>query len=152
MTDLHLHEDGVQPLTVQEMKGIFTFERDIRDSGLVCCFDSFDLKQIRSHEKDHGREATQAMLREHADMLNTWYVALDQLLSDMLTCTTRATFYSTAAQRYIQAAADEYHQTRREFEHHVTAWSLGLAPGGTDGTYPPQTRGVNFLTQCLTNE
>jgi hypothetical protein len=85
-------------------------------------------------------------------MLNTWYLAIDGLLGDILTCTSEVTRYSTAATRYVRAAAEEYHRTRQNFEHVTTAWSLALLAGGADADYPPATRSVNLSMQTLTNE
>ncbi|KQZ12063.1 hypothetical protein EES45_35670 [Streptomyces sp. ADI97-07] len=92
------------------------------------------------------------MLREHAGMLNTWYLSIDALLGNILTCTVEYTRYSTAASRYIKTAAEKYHRTRQNFEHVTTIWSLALLAGGADADYPPPIRDVNYPMQTLTVE
>ncbi|MEU4039761.1 hypothetical protein [Streptomyces collinus] len=92
------------------------------------------------------------MLREHAKMLNTWYLALDALFGDILTCTSEAARYSTAAARFIRATADDYHRTRQDFEHVVPVWTLALLTCGAEADYPLPTRGVDLAMQTLTTE
>lgn len=152
MTDLSVYEFETDPLTVSELTAIHTYESAVIGSGLRDCFDSLDLQHVRWHVTEFGQELTQAMLKEHAGLLNTWYLALDALLGDALTCTSEVTRYSTGAARYVEAAAAEYHRTRQNFEHAVTAWTLGLRVDSADSDYPPPTRAVNLPTQSLTTE
>lgn len=152
MTDLDVYEYETVPFTPGETRAIFDFEAAVHGSGLRDCFDLFTIEHIRWHETEFGQDATRDMLREHAKMLNTWYLAIDALLGDILTCTSEVTRYSTAAARYVRAAADEYHRTRQNFEHVTTTWSLALLTGGADADYPPATRSVNLPMQTLTDE
>lgn len=152
MPDLELYEQDTEAFTPAETRAIFDFEATVRGSGLYDCFDSFTIEHLRWHETEFGQDATRDMLREHAHMLNTWYLAIDRLLGDILTCTSQVTRYSLAATRYIQAAARDYHQTRQNFEHATTVWSLALLTGGADADYPPPTRAVNLPMQTLTEE
>jgi hypothetical protein len=152
VTDLDIYEHDTAPFTPAETRAIFDYQASVHGSGLRDCFDSFDVRSVRAHETEHGQDAARDMLRQHAGLLNRWYEAIDSLLGDILTCTSETTRYSTAAARYVKAAADDYHQTRQDFEHTVTAWSLALLTGGADADYPPPTRGVNLPMQTLTTE
>lgn len=152
MDDLEVYEHDTDALTSGETRAIFEYEVAVQNSGLRCCFDTFIVEHVRWHEMEFGLEVTRDMLREHAGMLNTWYLALDQLLGDILTCTSEVTRYSTAAARYIKAAADDYHRVRQNFEYVVTTWSLALLADGVDADYPPPTRTVNYPMQTLTAE
>lgn len=152
MADLELYEHNTEAFTPAETRAIFDFAAVVHNSGLRDCFDSFTVEHVRWHETEFGEDVTRSMLREHAGMLNTWYLAIDSLLGDILTCTSEATRYSTAAARYVRAAADEYHRTRQNFEHVTTIWSLALLAGGADADYPRATRSVNLPMQTLTDE
>lgn len=152
MTDLGIYEQGTESFTSAEMHAIFDFESAVTNGGLRDCFDSSSRDLIREHQREHGERLTRDMLREYAKMLNLWYLALDQLLADILTCTDEVTRYSTAARRYIATAASDYHRTRQDFEHAVTAWSLGLLTEGVNADYPPATRSVDYTMQALTGE
>ncbi|WP_180686793.1 hypothetical protein [Streptomyces gossypiisoli] len=152
MADLELYEFETEAFTPVETRAIFDFEAAVHGSGLRDCFDVFDVEHVRWHETEYGQDATRDTLREHAKMLNTWYLAVDALLGEIVTCTSEVTRYSTAAARYVRAAADEYHRTRQNFEHLTTVWSLALLAGGADADYPPATRGVNLPMQTLTDE
>jgi hypothetical protein len=152
MTDLDIYEQETAPFTPGETRAIFDFEAAVHGSGLRDCFDVFDVEHVRWHETEFGQDATRDMLREHAKMLNTWYLAVDSLLGDIPTCTSEVTRYSTAAKRYIQAVTEEYHRTRQNFEHVTTVWSLALLASGADADYPHATRSVNLLMQTLTDE
>jgi hypothetical protein len=152
MSDLEVYEHDTEAFTPGETRAIFEYEASIHNSGLRCCFNTFDVEHVRWHETEFGQDSTRDMLREHAGMLNTWYLALDRLLGDILTCTSEATRYSTAAARYIKAAADDYHRSRQNFEHVTTVWTLALLTGGADADYPPPTRAVNYPMQTLTDE
>lgn len=152
MADLDIYEHDTEAFTPAETRAIFDYEAAVHGSGLRDCFDSFTIEHVRWHETEFGQDMTRDMLREHAQMLNRWYLAVDSLLGDILTCTSEATRYSTAAARYIKAAADDYHQTRQNFEHVTTIWSLALLTGGADADYPPPTRAVNYPMQTLTTE
>ncbi|WP_093803908.1 hypothetical protein [Streptomyces sp. Wb2n-11] len=152
MADLDIYEYDTEAFTPGETRAIFDYEAAVQSSGLRDCFASLTIEHIRWHETEYGQDTTRDMLREHAGMLNSWYLAVDSLLGDILTCTSEVTRYSTAAARYVKAAAADYHQTRQNFEHATTAWSLALLTGGADADYPPATRAVNFPMQALTTE
>lgn len=152
MADLDIYEHETEAFTPAETRAIFDFEAAVHGSGLRDCFTALDVEHVRWHETEFGQDTTRDMLREHAAMLNTWYLALDQLLGDILTCTSEATRYSTAAARYVRAAADDYHQTRQDSEHTVTVWTLALLTGGAEADYPLPTRSVNLGMQTLTTE
>ncbi|MFH9236016.1 hypothetical protein [Streptomyces globisporus] len=152
MSDLDVYEHETDSFTPGETRAIFDYEAAIHGSGLYDCFDAFDIEQVRSHETEFGQDATRDMLRQHAGMLNTWYLALDALLGNILTCTSEVTRYSTAASRYVKVMAEDYHRTRQSFEHVTTIWSLALLAGGADADYPPPTRSVNYPMQTLTDE
>lgn len=152
MADLELYEFETEAFTPGETRAIFDFEAAVHGSGLRDCFDVFDVEHVRWHETEFGQDATRDMLREHAKMLNTWYLAIDGLLGDILTTTSKVTRYSAAAARYVRAAADDYHRARQNFEHVTTVWSLALLAGGPDADYPPATRSVNLSMQTLSDE
>lgn len=152
------HDTIIDGFTKAEQQASATYAESVHNSGLHACFDAFDADHLRWHDRELGNLVpTKTMVREHAEMLTTWHEALDTLLGDMLTCTTETTSYSRAAREFIQAAADDYHQTRATFEHAVTLWALDLTtmshgPAGHPAPYPEPTRAVNFLTQSLTND
>jgi hypothetical protein len=152
MPDLDTCEFETTPFTPGELVAVHAYEAAVNGSGLRDCFDSFDAEHVRWHETEFGQDVTRDMLRAHALMLHQWYEALDSLLGDMLTCTSEFTRYSTAAARYVKSATAEYHQTRQDFEHTVTVWTLALLAGGADGDYPPPTRGLSLGQQTLTTE
>ena len=152
MTDLDTPERDTDVFTSGEKAAVSDFEAAVHVSGLHDCFSAFDVGHIRWHEGEFGRDATRTMLREHAQMLNTWYLALDRLLGDILTCTSDVTRYSGAARRYVADAADLYHRTRQDFEYAATVWSLTLSTEGLEASYPPPTRSVNYPMQTLTDE
>jgi hypothetical protein len=152
VADLELYEQNTAAFTVAELRALFEYEAAVLGSGLHDCFDAFGVEHVRWHESEFGQDATREMLREHAKMINTWYLALDGLLGDILTCTSESSTYSTAASRYLKAASDEYHRTRQNFEHVTTLWSLALLSAGVDADYPPATRDVSLPMQALTDE
>jgi hypothetical protein len=152
MSDLDVYEHKTDPFTPAETHAIWKYQGPVHGSGLRDCFDLFTIEHIRWHETEFGQDATRDMLREHAKMLNTWYLAIDALLGDILTCTSEVTRYSTAAARFIKAATDDYHRTRQDFEHVTTIWTLALLTGGADADYPPPTRAVDYPMQTLTTE
>lgn len=135
-------------LTSSERRAADAFEKAVHN-GISDCFDVFDVDFIKWHQNEIGTDSTLKMLREHAGMLNTWHLAIDALLGDMLTCTVHSTSYSVEAKRYIEMAVDTYHRTVRTFEHALTQWSLGVRSGGAYATYPAPTHSVNFATQSL---
>ncbi|MBM9507981.1 hypothetical protein [Actinacidiphila acididurans] len=150
--DIGTCEFETTPLTTGELVAIHVYEAAVAGSGIRDCFDSFTVESARDHETEFGQGATRVMLREYARYLHTWYLALDALLGDGLTCTAQATRYSTAMTRYITAAADDYHGTRQDFEHTVTTWTLALLASGPDADYPPPTRTLNLPMQTLSDE
>lgn len=146
-------EQAGETFTSAEIEAIGYFTANVHDSGLRDCFSAvLDIDHLSWHESEYGTELTRSMLREHAGMLNAWYLALDGLMGDILTCTTEFTRYSPAATRYVKAAADDYHQARQSFEHVTTLWALALNTGDPNATYPPATRSVNFMLHALSSE
>lgn len=97
-----------------------------------------------------GLDATgvRYLLATSADSLQRWYLALDQALAELLTCTTESTRYSTAASRFLKSESAKYHQTRQSFEYAVTVFLLGRHTG-PNGDYPPATVTVNLPMQTL---
>ncbi|MEV0487261.1 hypothetical protein AB0I69_42515 [Streptomyces sp. NPDC050508] len=97
-----------------------------------------------------GLEATgvRFLLADSADRLNKWYLALDQALAELLTCSTESTRYSVAASRFLKSESGKYHQTRQSFEYAVTVFLLGRHTGPT-GDYPPATVTVSLTMQSL---
>jgi uncharacterized protein (DUF2336 family) len=144
--DLSVHEFEAAPFRAGELNAIARYREAI--AGIPDSFDVFDLALVHWHVSEFGPEQTYRMLREQGTSLNTWYLALDGLLGDLLTCTAESTTYSEAARRFIRAEADQYHRARQGFEHTVTRWSLGLDASPT-GDYPPLTRTVNLAMQSL---
>lgn len=145
------YEYDTDPFTPGERSGIARFEQAVETSGIRDCFDQFDADAIRHHAGEYGEPAARDLLREFARYLNDWYLAVDGLIGDMLTCTSEATYYSTAAARYLRAKTAEYHQTRQDFEYAVTVWTLGLDPAPL-GNYPSATRNLSLGMQALTTE
>lgn len=149
------YEDGTTPFTGPELAAVREYHQTVHHSALHDCFDAFTHDHLTWHVGNLGKNLTTMMLREHAGMLTTWYEALDALLARILTCTTEKTSYSTAAKRFIQTAADDYHHTRTAFEHAVTVFTLDLTVDTTtdaSNRYPHPTRAINFPMQSLTND
>lgn len=144
--NLSHHEYDTAAFTAAELHAIADYRE--ATAGIPDLFPELDLDHVHWHVSELGREATYAMLREHAAYLNTWYLALDAALGDLLTCTEKSSAYSTAAARFLKAESDIYHRARQDFEHTVTAWSLGLDTRPT-GDYPPPTRTLNLGMQTL---
>jgi hypothetical protein len=144
------YEFQTAPFTDAERCGIARFEAAVY-AGLRDCFDQFDADSIRDHVTEFGELAARSLLKEFADYLQQWHLALDGLICDMLTCTSESNGYSTAAARYVREKAGEYHRTRQDFEYAVTVWTLGRNPGVL-GDYPPATRGLDLGMQELTAE
>ncbi|MFG2408787.1 hypothetical protein ACGFR8_31475 [Streptomyces brevispora] len=144
--DLSHHEFETVPFTVGELDAIARY-REL-SAGIPDSFYGFDLDHVHWHVSEFGRSQTSAMLREHACMLNTWYLAVDAVLGDLLTCTEQSSTYSTAAARFLRTESDTYHRVRQDFEHTVTVWSLGLDTRPT-GNYPLPTRTLNLPMQSL---
>ncbi|MCD9904594.1 hypothetical protein LUR56_39970 [Streptomyces sp. MT29] len=144
--DLSHHEFLTAQFTPAELAAIAQYGDDT--AGIPDCFDSFDLDHVHWHVSEFGHPQTAAMLRSQAQYLNTWYLALDAALGNLLTCTAEASRYSTAAARFLQQESDTYHRTRQDFEHTVTVWTLGLDTRPT-GNYPPPTHTLNLPMQSL---
>jgi hypothetical protein len=144
------YEFETTPFTAAERIAIHSYELTI-DSGLRDSVEAVDLDHIRWHLGDFGTDQTRQMLYATARLFQTWHDALDDLLGDILTCTSEVTRYSTAAGRYVRAQAGDYHEVRQRFEHAVTVWTLGLNVTPL-GDYPTNTRGVSLPLQCLTSE
>lgn len=144
--DLSQHEFETEPFTVAELDAIARYRGET--AGIPDSFDAFDLEHVHWHVSEFGRPQTFAMLQAHACFLNSWYLAVDAALGDLLTCTEEASTYSTAAARFLTAESGTYHRVRQDFEHTVTVWSLGLHTQPT-GNYPLPTRTLNLPMQSL---
>ncbi|MFJ2225576.1 hypothetical protein ACIOFY_36740 [Streptomyces anulatus] len=145
--ELSHHEFETAPFTAAELNAIMRYRE--ATAGVPDCFDCFDLKHVHWHVSEFGRPQTAAMLRSQAELLNTWYLAIDSALGGLLTCTAEASRYSTAAARFLRQESDSYHRTRQNFEHTVTIWTLGLNTRAAQATYPPPTRSLNLPMQSL---
>lgn len=149
-TDQRTHyEYDTDPFTPAERHGIDRFETAVDTSGIRDCFDGFDADSIRDHAKEFGELGARSLLREYADYFKQWYLAVDGLIGDMLTCTSEYSRYSTAAARYLRDKTGDYHRTRQDFEYAVTVWTLGLDASPL-GDYPPATRMLDLGMQELT--
>jgi hypothetical protein len=139
-------EVQTDPFTAAELAAIAEYREatnGVRD--LVEHTDPKDLIRLGP-----GLDATgvRYLLAELADGLNTWYLALDKALAEMLTCTAESTGYSVAARRFLKFESAVYHQARQEFEYAVTVFLLGRDTEPT-GNYPPPTVTLNLAMQCL---
>jgi hypothetical protein len=143
------YEYDTDPFTPAERHGIDRFETAVETSGIRDCFDGFDADSIRDHATEFGELGARSLLREYAGYLKEWYLAVDGLIGDMLTCTSEYSRYSTAAARYLRDKAADYHRTRQDFEYAVTVWTLGLDPSPL-GDYPLPTRELSLGMQGLT--
>ncbi|MFB8120534.1 hypothetical protein ACFQ6U_13845 [Streptomyces sp. NPDC056465] len=144
--DLSHHEFGAAPFTVAELDAIHRYQSGI--AGIPDSFEGFDLEHLHWHVSEFGATRTRQMLRSQATTLNTWHLAVDAALGELLTCTAEATRYSTAAGRFLRQESDTYHRVRQDFEHTVTVWTLGLNTRPT-GDYPLPTRTLNLPQQSL---
>ncbi|MEU9495872.1 hypothetical protein AB0D73_29345 [Streptomyces sp. NPDC048215] len=144
--ELSHHEFDTAPFTVAELDAIHRYRA--ATAGIPDSFDGFDLEHLHWHVSEFGAARTRQMLRSQATTLNAWYLAVDAALGDLLTCTTEATRYSTAAGRFLRQESAAYHRARQDFEHTVTVWSLGLNTR-PEGDYPLPTRTLNLPMQSL---
>ncbi|MFN1193343.1 hypothetical protein ACK03K_34330 [[Kitasatospora] papulosa] len=140
------HEFDTSPFTAAELAAILRYRE--ATSGISDSFDCFDLEHVHWHVSEYGSTRTAQMLRSQATALNEWYLAVDAALGDLLTCTAEASFYSTAASRFLQQESAAYHRVRQDFEHTVTVWTLGLNTR-PEGDYPLPTRTLSLPTQSL---
>lgn len=58
-----------------------------------------------------------------ADNMNTWYLALDRALAELLRCTTESTKYSVAATRFLMFESSVYHQMRQALAGEFRAYA-----------------------------
>lgn len=145
------YERAGETFTLSEVKVIGEFVSSIQNSGLRDCVESITVEHVSWHESMHQTDLTRIMLREHAKMLECWYLALDQLLGEVLTCNSEVTRYSPAAARYVEAATRDYHRARQGFEYVTTVWALALNYSPASA-YPPPTHSVDLLTQSLVTD
>lgn len=144
--ELAHHEFETTPFTAMERETLVRYKEET--AGIPDSFESFDVEHLHYHVSEYGLSATTMMLRQQADALNTWYLALDSALGGLLLCTSESSTYSTAAARFLRQEGGTYHQTRQDFEHAVTVWTLGRNTRPM-GDYPPITRTLNLAMQSL---
>ncbi|MET9528221.1 hypothetical protein [Streptomyces coeruleorubidus] len=149
-----MHDDALshfefetEPFTQSELAAIFDYRKAIE--GIGDSLAEIEPKQFAALGATFGSPAVQSHLSDLADCLNTWYLALDQALAELLTCTSDATRYSTAAARFLEAEAKAYHQARQGFEHAVTVFLLSRDTRPLEGNYPPLTTSLNLAQQTL---
>lgn len=140
-------EYGTEPFTATELAAIMNYRKAI--DGIPETITETDKEALGAVATAFGTEAFRSMLSDHGDALNTWYLALDSALAELLTCTSESTRYSTAAARFLKATADEYHQARHHFEHTVTVFLLDRDTSPLTGNYPPATSTLNLPMQSL---
>ncbi|MGW0562906.1 hypothetical protein ACWDZ4_20360 [Streptomyces sp. NPDC003016] len=141
------YEYDTEPFTATELAAIMDYRNAI--DGIPDAITETDGAALGAVSQAFGVEAFRSLLSDHADALNTWYLALDSALGSLLTCTSEVTTYSTAAARFLKAAADEYHQARQHFEYTVTVFILGRDTSPLTGDYPPATCTLNLGMQGL---
>ncbi|MGW7090059.1 hypothetical protein ACWGH2_42120 [Streptomyces sp. NPDC054871] len=139
-------ELDAEPFTTTELAAIMDYRKAI--DGIPDAITETDRTTLDT-VAGLGSEAFRELTTDHCDALNTWYLALDQALAELLTCTAESTTYSTAAGRFLTAAADEYHRARRHFEYTMTAFVLGRDTSPLTGNYPPATSALNLGMQSL---
>jgi hypothetical protein len=141
------YQIGADPFTEAELTAIAEYRDAI--NGIRDMVEGTQPRDLKS-SLGAGLEAPGArhLLTHLANGLNTWYLALDTALADLLTCTTESTTYSVAAKRFLGSESGAYHQARQEFEYAVTVFALGL-PTGPTGNYPPLTVALNLPMQSL---
>lgn len=140
-------EYDTEPFTTSELAAIMDYRKAI--DGIPDAITETDRPALDTVTQAFGAEAFRSLAADHCDALNTWYLALDQALAELLTCTTESTTYSTAAARFLKASAEEYHQARCHFEHTVTVFLLARDTSPLTGNYPPLTDRLNLGMQTL---
>ncbi|MFD9248424.1 hypothetical protein [Streptomyces bottropensis] len=140
-------EFETKPFTASELTAIFDYRKAI--DGIGDALTEIEPKEFTVLGVAFGSEGVQNHLNDLADCLNKWYLALDQALAELLTCTSEVTRYSTAAARFLTAEANRYHQARQSFEHAVTVFLLGRDTRPLLGNYPPATNSLNLAQQTL---
>ncbi|MGW0757135.1 hypothetical protein ACWD1Y_11705 [Streptomyces sp. NPDC002814] len=145
--NLSHHEFDTEPFTQSELTAIFDYRKAI--DGIGDALTESTAKEFTALGVTFGPKAVKSHLNDLADCLNTWYLALDQALAELLTCTSEATRYSTAAARFLTAEANAYHQARQAFEHAVTVSLLGRDTRPLEGNYPPFTTSLNLAQQTF---
>ncbi|WP_433860185.1 hypothetical protein [Streptomyces kronopolitis] len=118
-------EYDTKPFTTTELAAIMDYRKAI--DGIPEAITETDRAALDTVTKAFGSEAFRSLAADHCDALNTWYLALDQALAELLTCTTESTTYSTAAARFLKAAAEEYHPGSAPLRAHAD--SLPPRPG-----------------------
>ncbi|MFF0754362.1 hypothetical protein [Streptomyces sp. NPDC004267] len=139
------HELDTDPFTGAELGAILNYRTAIE--GISDSFTEIDPQDFVTLGA-FGPNAVRDHLGDLANCLNTWFLALDTALSELLTCTAKATRYSTAAARFLKAETASYHQARQEFEHAVTVFLLGRDTSPM-GDYPRFTSTLNLGQQTL---
>lgn len=143
-------ELDTEPFTPAELTAIMGYRAAIE--GIADAIMETTPAEIKAAGAVFGADGARKLLADHGDALNSWYYALDAALAELLTCTTEATRYSTAAARFLQAESAAYHSARQQFEHTVTVFLLGRDTSPLTGNYPPRTTGLNLAMQSLERE
>ncbi|MFI9052422.1 hypothetical protein [Streptomyces sp. NPDC053427] len=139
-------EFETDPFTAAELAAITGYRKAI--SGISDLLEGIEPKDLIRLGPGLDATGVRYLLAQMADGLNTWYLALDQALAEMLTCTAESSRYSRAATRFLKFESAVYHQTRQAFEHAVTVFLLGRDTRPT-GNYPPATITLNLPMQTL---
>jgi hypothetical protein len=144
------HEFDTEPFTATELAAIMDYRTTTE--GIADAIMETTPAEMGAAAKAFGPTAARNLLDDHCDALNTWFLALDQALAEMLTCTTESTTYSTAAARFLKAEAAAYHRARQHFEHTTTVFLLSRDTTPLAGNYPRFTSSLNLPMQCLEGE
>ncbi|PRH81082.1 hypothetical protein C6N75_00620 [Streptomyces solincola] len=144
------HEFDTEPFTASELTAIMGYRKAIE--GIPDAIMETTAAEMGAAATAFGPAAAKSLLTDHGDALNTWFLALDQALAELLTCTTESTRYSTAAGRFLTAEAAAYHRARQHFEHTTTVFLLGRDTTPLIGNYPRFTSSLNLPMQCLEDE
>jgi hypothetical protein len=139
-------EFDTDPFTGAELAAITAYRKTI--SGIRDMVEGTDPQELIRLGAGLEAPGARHLLTHLANGLNTWYLALDTALAELLTCTAESTTYSVAVKRFLGAESGAYHQARHEFEYAVTVFVLGLRTGPT-GSYPPLTVALNLPMQSL---
>jgi hypothetical protein len=135
------------PFTPAELAAIMDYRGAIE--GIPDSLTETGPDEMRAAATAFGTAGGRKLLADQCDALTAWYLALDTALAELLTCTTEATRYSTAAARFLKAESTAYHQARHHFEHSVTVFLLDRDTTPLIGNYPPRTNRLNLAMQSL---
>ncbi|MGA5411601.1 hypothetical protein ACPCSC_30640 [Streptomyces lavendulocolor] len=144
------HEFDTEPFTTTELTAIMGYRTAIE--GIPDAIMETTPAEMGAAATAFGPAAAKNLLTDHCDALNTWFLALDQALAELLTCTTESTRYSTAAGRFLTAETAAYHRARQHFEHTTTVFLLGRDTAPLTGNYPRFTSSLNLPMQCFEDE